>query len=155
MKSNSFSTLDGTGLRIAIVAARFNQELTDAMLTDCEAALAAASVSPEAIITLRVPGSFELPVAAAVLAATGGYDAIICLGVIIKGDTKHDHYIADAVSNGLTKISIEQRLPIIFGVLTTEDKAQAETRSLGGKRKGWEAGMSAVEMARVLSAIKK
>lgn len=151
MKSNSFSTLDGAGLKIAIVAARFNQELTDAMLTDCQNALRSARVTDGDISILRVPGSFELPVAAATLATQSTYDAIICLGVIIKGDTKHDHYIADAVANGLTKIAIEQRIPVIFGVLTTENKTQAETRALGGQKKGWEAGLSAIETVNALA----
>lgn len=154
MKSNSFSTLDGAGLKIAVVAARFNQELTDAMLADCQAALRSAHVADNDTTVLRVPGSFELPVAAATLATQSTYDAIICLGVIIKGDTKHDHYIADAVANGLTNIAIQHHIPVIFGVLTTENKVQAETRALGGQKKGWEAGMSAIETIHALNHIK-
>ncbi|MBP9828195.1 6,7-dimethyl-8-ribityllumazine synthase [Patescibacteria group bacterium] len=150
MKSNNFSTLDGSKLRIAIIGARFNQELTDALVQDCEQALTDASVTN--VHTLRVPGSFELPVAADALAQSGKFDAIICLGVIIKGDTRHDHYIADAVANGLTNVSLTYHLPVVFGVLTTENKEQAEVRSLGGQKKGYEAGMSAIE---TVLAIKK
>jgi 6,7-dimethyl-8-ribityllumazine synthase len=146
MNSNSFTPLDGSGLKIAVIAARFNQELTDALLQDCLAALSASGVAGQDIVAQRVPGSFELPTAAAVLAEQGSFDAIICLGVIIKGDTRHDEYIAQAVANGLTQISITTKIPVIFGVLTTEDREQAEVRSLGGQKKGWEAGMSAVEM---------
>ena len=152
MKSNSFSTLDGAGLKIAVVAARFNAELTDALLADCVEALMSAKVAPEDITSVRVPGSFELPIAAATLAAQGRFDAVICLGVIIKGETKHDHYIADAVSNGLTRVALDHHIPVIFGVLTTEDKAQAEARALGGRKKGYEAGMSAIETIRALDA---
>lgn len=147
MNSNSFTALDGTGLKIAVIAARFNQELTDALLQDCLAALSASGVSEKDIVTQRVPGSFELPTAAASFAEKGSYDAIVCLGVIIKGDTRHDEYIANAVAHGLTQVSITTKIPVIFGVLTTENREQAEVRSLGGKKKGWEAGMSAVEMA--------
>lgn len=151
MKSNSFSKLDGTGLKIAIVAARFNAELTDALLADCEEGLREAGVAADDVRSIRVPGSFELPIAAAVLANQKAYDAIICLGAIIKGETRHDHYIADAVANGLTRVALDHRLPVIFGVLTTEDKAQAEARSLGGRKKGYEAAMSAIETVRSLA----
>lgn len=150
MKSNSFSTLDGKGLKIAIAAARFNAELTDALLADCEAGLREAGVAASDITSVRVPGSFELPIVAEKLAGRKSYDAIICLGVIIKGETRHDHYIADAVANGLTRVALDHKLPVIFGVLTTEDKAQAEARSLGGHKKGYEAAMSAIETVRVL-----
>lgn len=150
MKSNNFSELDGKGLRIAVIAARFNQELTDAMLADCLNALRTVHVADSDVSSFRVPGSFELPVMAAELAHQKTFDAIICLGVIIKGDTRHDHYIADAVANGLMNIGIEHRVPVIFGVLTTEDKAQAEARALGEQKKGWEAGMSGVEMGLLL-----
>jgi 6,7-dimethyl-8-ribityllumazine synthase len=150
MKSNSFTELDGAGLKIAVVAARFNTELTDALLNDCVDALTSAKVAAEDIVSIRVPGSFELPIAAATLAAQGRFDAVICLGVIIKGETRHDHYIADAVANGLTRVAIDHHIPIIFGVLTTEDKAQAEARALGGRKKGYEAGMSAIETVRAL-----
>lgn len=147
MKSNEFESLDGNGLHIAIVTSRFNQKLTDAMLEDCIGALMAAKVADSDIASFRVPGSFELPVVAAELAERIRFDAIICLGVIIKGDTRHDHYIADAVSHGLVTIAINSKIPVIFGVLTTENLEQAEVRALGGQKKGWEAGMSAVEIA--------
>lgn len=150
MKSNVFSTLDGTGLKIAVVTARFNAELTDALLADCVDALRGANVAAEDITSVRVPGSFELPIAAATLAAQGRFDAVICLGVIIKGETKHDHYIADAVANGLTRVALDHHIPVMFGVLTTEDKTQAEARALGGRKKGYEAGMSAIETIRAL-----
>lgn len=147
MNTNEFKHLDGNGLRIAIVASRFNQAMTDAMLTDCLDALSSAGVRDQDIVTSRVPGSFELPVVAAVLAKQNRFDAIVCLGVIIKGETRHDQFIADAVTNGLTHIAITHSLPVILGVVTAENIAQAQTRTLGGQKKGWEAGMSAVETA--------
>jgi 6,7-dimethyl-8-ribityllumazine synthase len=155
MKSNIFTALDGSGMRIAVVAARFNQEPTDAMTTDCVDALRACGVDDVNIVTVRVPGSFELPVAAAILAAQHEFDAIICLGVLIKGDTKHDEYIANACANGITRISIDYKIPVLFGVLTTENREQAEVRSLGGQKKGWEAGMSAIETVLAMRNVAK
>lgn len=150
MNSNQFQSIDGSGLRIAIVGSRFNQELCDALVADAIAALHASGVQEEHIHSVRVPGSFELPVAASRLAHTKEYDAIICLGVLIKGDTKHDQYIANAVAQGLITISIQTGIPIAFGVLTTETREQAEIRALGSKKKGWEAAMSAIETVRSL-----
>lgn len=150
MKSNHFSSVDGSGLRVAIIASRFNQELCDALAADAVAALHGAAVAPESIDIVRVPGSFELPVMANKLASSKKYDAIICLGVLIKGDTKHDQYIANAVAQGLTLVSIQTGIPVAFGVLTTETKEQAEVRALGSQKKGWEAAMSAIETVRAL-----
>ncbi len=150
MKSNHFSSVDGSGLRVAIIASRFNQELCDALVADAVAALHGAAVAPESIDIVRVPGSFELPVMANKLASSKKYDAIICLGVLIKGDTKHDQYIANAVAQGLTLVSIQTGIPVAFGVLTTETKEQAEVRALGSQKKGWEAAMSAIETVRAL-----
>ncbi len=152
MKSNHFASIDGSGLRVAIIASRFNQDLCDALVADAVAALQAAGVAPELIHIVRVPGSFELPVAANKLALTKKYDAIVCLGVLIKGDTKHDQYIASAVAQGLTMVSIQTGVPVAFGVLTTETKEQAEVRALGSQKKGWEAAMSAIETVRALQA---
>jgi len=145
MNSNAFEKLDGSELRIAIVGSRFNQELCDAMVEDALAALAACNVPQDQIQVVRVPGSFELPVAARRLTETEEFDAVICLGVLIKGDTKHDQYIASAVAHGLTDIAVKTGVPVSFGVLTTETKEQAEIRALGKQKKGWEAAMSAVE----------
>lgn len=153
MNSNTFSTLDGSGLRIGVIASRFNQQLTDAMLADCLEALSRTNVAATDITCVRVPGSFELPIAAQRCANQKSFDAIICLGVIIKGDTRHDHYIADAISNGLTRIAIDSGTPVIFGVLTTENIEQAEKRALGGQKKGWEAGMSAIETVLALKGV--
>lgn len=152
MNSNHFSSLDGSGLRVAIIASRFNQELCDAMLEDAKAALKSTGVKQDDITVVRVPGSFELSVAASRLASTDDFDAIVCLGVLIKGETRHDQYIADAVAQGLTDIAINTGIPIAFGVLTTETKAQAEARALGSQKKGWEAAMSAVETVLALKA---
>lgn len=152
MNSNHFISLNGSDLRVAVVASRFNQELCDAMLNDAVAALRAAGLAEDRITTLRVPGSFELPVAASRLAGTDKYDAIVCLGVLIKGETKHDEYIASAVAQGLMDIAVSAGIPVAFGVLTTNTKEQAEARALGSEKKGWEAAMSAIETVLALKA---
>lgn len=156
MKQNNFSeVLNGKGLRIGVVASRFNEQLMDALLADCLEALAKCGVEHQDIKTIRVPGSFELPVMSAELVKQGGYDAVISLGIIIRGDTSHDKHIAHSVSESLNHLAITSRVPMIFGVLTTNDKEQAEVRSLGGGKKGWEAGMSAVEMGLLMREVRK
>lgn len=156
MKQNHFSqSLNGKELKIAIVAARFNEELTNAMVDDCLKSLESCQVQEENIDVVRVPGSFELPVMAAELVEQDAYDAIICIGIIIRGETTHDRYIAHSVSQCLNQLSVTSRVPMIFGVLTTNDRAQAEARALGGEKKGWEAGMSAVEMALLIKKLRE
>lgn len=150
MNTNQFEALDGAGLRVAVIGSRFNAALCDAMVEDACAALEACGLTREDIRVIRVPGSFELPVAASRAAATRAYDAIVCLGVLIKGETKHDQYIASAVADGLTSVSIQTGIPVAFGVLTTDTYEQAEARAQGSGKKGWEAAMSAVETVRAL-----
>lgn len=145
MHSNEFSQLDGSSLRVAIVASRFNQALCDAMLADAQAALHACAVTAEHITSIRVPGSFELPVAASRLASSEEYDAVVCLGIIVKGETRHDEYIANAVAQGLMDVSVETGVPVAFGVLTVNTLEQADVRARGTQKKGWEVAMSAVE----------
>lgn len=145
MNSNEFLALDGSALRVAIVASRFNQALCDAMTVDAQAALRACGIADDHVTVIRVPGAFELPVAASRLASTEEYDAIVCLGILIKGETKHDEYIATAVAQGLMDVAVETGVPTAFGVLTVNELAQAEARAIGPQKKGWEAAMSAVE----------
>lgn len=147
MKTNTFGQLDGKGMRIAIVAARFNQAITDQLVAGAEAALDVAGIAQDDRLIVRVPGSFELPQVAAAIAKKGGYDAIVCLGCLIKGDTDHDVFIAQATAEGIQNVSLQYTLPVLFGVLTCRTKEQAEARAegLGEKNKGYEAVMSAVE----------
>jgi len=137
-----------TGCRFAIVASRFNEEITSGLLAGARAALSEAGV-PEADVTLmHVPGAFEIPVAALQLARTRRYDAIICLGCLIKGDTMHFEYIAEASSRGIMDVSIATGVPVAFGVLTTMTDEQAMVRSApGAGNKGGEAARAAIEMA--------
>lgn len=149
MKSNVFHNLSGRGFRIAVVHARFNADVTSKLLAGCLRALAETGVRSSTIHVVEVPGSFELPFMIAHLLRRKRYDAAIAIGAIIKGDTDHDVHIARAVSLGIGLVSRQYDVPVIFGVLTTRNKRQAleRARGLGARNKGYEAGMSAVEMA--------
>jgi 6,7-dimethyl-8-ribityllumazine synthase len=136
------------GYRFAIVVSRFNEEITEGLLTGARAALASAQVRADDITLIRVPGAFEIPVTARRLAKTGRYDAIICLGCVIKGDTMHFEYIASAVSKGIMDAGTATGVPVAFGVLTTLTDEQAAIRAAEGPdNKGREAALAAVEMA--------
>ncbi|HEY1267720.1 MAG TPA: 6,7-dimethyl-8-ribityllumazine synthase [Candidatus Binatia bacterium] len=140
--------LDGSGLKFAVVVSRFNDFVTDRLLDGALEALKAHGVDESRIEVIRVPGAFEIPLAAKQIAAAGKHDALICLGAIIRGDTPHFDYIADAVTRGLGGLTLEYRLPISFGVLTTNTVEQAMERA-GEKtqNKGFEAALTAIEMA--------
>ena len=135
-------------MRFAIIVARFNEEITSGLLAGARAALAEASVRDEDVFVVHVPGAFEIPVAAMRLAETGDFDAVICLGCLIKGDTMHFEYIASATSHGIMDVSTTTGVPVAFGVLTTMTDEQAEVRSAPGPdNKGREAALAAIEMA--------
>jgi len=136
------------GFRFAIIVSRFNADVTDGLLKGACAELADAGVRDEDITLVRVPGAFELPVAAARLADTGRFDALICLGCVIKGDTMHFEYISAAASQGMMDVSIAAGVPVAFGMLTALDNDQARARAADGPdNKGREAARAAVEMA--------
>jgi 6,7-dimethyl-8-ribityllumazine synthase len=142
------------GCRFAIVVSRFNPEITDGLLAGARAALGEADVRDEDVTLVRVPGAFELPIAAQRLAESGRFDAVICLGCLIKGDTMHFEYIADAATRGIAEIGLATGVPVAFGVLTTLTDEQAEVRARPGEgNKGREAALAAVEMATLLRAI--
>ena len=137
-------------MRFAVIVARFNEEITSGLLAGARAALAEASVRDEDVFVVHVPGAFEIPVAALRLAETGDFDAVICLGCLIKGDTMHFEYIASATSHGIMDVSTTTGVPVAFGVLTTMTDEQAEARSAPGPdNKGREAALAALEMAKL------
>ena len=143
-----------TGFRFAIAVSRFNPEITDGLLAGAREALAEADVRDDDVTLVRVPGAFELPVAAQRLAESGRFDAVICLGCLIKGDTMHFEYIAEAATRGISEVALATGVPIAFGVLTTLTDEQAEVRARpGAGNKGREAAAAAVEMATLLRAI--
>jgi 6,7-dimethyl-8-ribityllumazine synthase len=140
--------LSAEGLRVAIVASRWNDFVVSRLVSGAMDALERLGASEDAITVIRVPGSFELPLAVKRAALSGNYDALICLGVIIRGDTSHNEYIANEVFKGIAQISLETQKPISLGVVTSDNLEQAIDRA-GAKsgNKGFEAAMSAVEMA--------
>ena len=138
-------------MRFAIVVSRFNEEITEGLLTGAREALSEAGIRDDAIRVFHVPGAFEIPLAAMRAAESGEFAAVICLGCLIKGETMHFEYIADAVSHGIMRAGMDTGVPITFGVLTTLTDAQAEERAASGHgNKGREAARAALEMARLL-----
>lgn len=139
---------DAAGYRFAILVSRFNDTVTGAMRDAATAALSEAGAAAGDVEVFDVPGAFELPQAARLAAETGRFDAIVCLGCVIRGETPHFEYISSAVAHGLMEAAGETGLPIAFGVLTTDTQAQAEARSGPGRdNKGFEAASAAIEMA--------
>jgi 6,7-dimethyl-8-ribityllumazine synthase len=148
--------LPASGLRVAIVVSKYHDFITDRLQAGSVAALTAAGVSADCITVVRVPGSFELPAAAQHVAAGGQFDAVVCLGCLIKGETPHMEFIAAAVANGLTAAAAATRVPMTFGVLTTNSVEEALARAGDGTdNKGWEAATAAVEMASVIAQLRK
>ena len=146
--------LNGQGLRVAVVVARFNEVVTRQLLTGAVEALSRHGVSDDDISVAWVPGAFELPVVAKCMAKTGRYDSIICLGAVIRGETGHYDMVAGHASGGIGSVGMDTGVPVIFGVLTTENMEQAINRS-GGKsgNLGSNAAAAAIETARLIQAI--
>ena len=142
------------GFRFALVVSKYHDFVTDRLQAGAMAALTAAGARSDDITLVRVPGAFELPVAARHAANSGAFDAIVCLGCLVKGATPHFELIASAVAHGLTAASGDTGVPITFGVLTTNSIEEALQRAADGpSNKGWEAAAAAVEMAMVSSAL--
>ncbi len=139
---------DARGLRVAIVVSRFNPSITQRLRDGAMTALMAAGVASEAIDVFDVPGAFEIPFASQTVAATGRFDAVVCLGCLIKGATQHFEYIASAVSHGITAAAAETGIPMAFGVLTVNTPDEALERAAPDRtNKGFEAALAAIEMA--------
>ena len=151
MASERKGGLSAKGLRLGIVVSRFNSFITERLLSGALDALARAGADEKKIEVVRVPGSFEIPVAAKRLAETGRYDALITLGCLIRGDTQHFDYLSAEVTRGIQLVAVETGVPIAFGVLTTDTLEQAIDRA-GAKsgNKGAEVALTAVEMATLL-----
>jgi 6,7-dimethyl-8-ribityllumazine synthase len=144
------------GTRIAIAAARFNAEIVDELLTGCVRRLKELGAAEKAIEIHRVPGAFELPLAAKLLAATGDFAAVICLGCVIRGDTPHFDYVAGECARGIQDVSLSESLPVIFGVLTTETEQQARDRTGGPHgHAGERAADAAAEMIVLAASIRQ
>ena len=144
----------GEGLKFGLVISRFNEFITRRLLEGAQDALLRHGVSQENIDIARVPGSFEIPLIAKKLAETKRYDAVICLGAVIRGGTPHFEYIASEVTKGIAKVALETGLPVIYGVITADSLEQAIERA-GTKEgnKGFEAAVNAIEMANLMRSI--
>lgn len=154
MAKNYEGHLVGTGLKIGIVIARFNEFITGKLLSGAKDALIRHGVEEDDIEVMWVPGAFEIPLAAKKMAKANKYDAVITLGAVIRGATPHFEYVSSEVAKGVAAISLQADIPVIFGVLTTDTIEQAIERA-GTKagNKGWEAGVTAIEMANLLKQI--
>jgi len=151
-------TVEGTGaagnFRFAVVVSKYHDFVTDRLQTGALAALAAAGVAQNSVTLVRVPGAFEVPIAARHAAESGQFDAVICLGCLIRGATPHFEYIASAVADGLMSASGETGVPMSFGVLTTNSVEEAVERAKDdSSNKGWEAAAAALEMARIVAEL--
>jgi 6,7-dimethyl-8-ribityllumazine synthase len=139
--------LDGRQYKIGIVKSHYNEGITGDLLEGCFKGLEECKVKKENIEVLEVPGSFELPIGAENLAERKKYDAIICLGTVIKGETNHDEYIASAASQGITEVALKYNLPVLFGVITALNLEQAKARSADDEQnRGYAAAMGAIEI---------
>jgi 6,7-dimethyl-8-ribityllumazine synthase len=143
--------LDGKGLKVAVVRARWNSDIVQRLADGVARGLGDLGVDPAEVVEVTVPGSFELPMGARILAASGQVDAVICLGCVIRGETSHYELVAGEAAAGIQTVQLETGVPIAFGMLATEDEAQALARSegAGGHNVGEDAAIVAVEMARM------
>lgn len=156
MKKVYQGILDGRKKRFAVVVSRFNEAISQRLLDGALDCLRRHNTDEANIDIVWVPGSFEIPMGARKVAQSSRYDAVICLGAVIRGATPHFDYIASEVSRGIARLAAETALPVIFGVITADSLEQAIERS-GGKsgNKGWDAAMSALEMADLFSKLGK
>ncbi|OZI12982.1 6,7-dimethyl-8-ribityllumazine synthase [Bacillaceae bacterium SAOS 7] len=146
--------LIGTGLKIGIVVARFNEFITGKLLSGAEDALRRHGVNEEDVEIAWVPGAFEIPLIAKKMADSGKYDAVVTLGTVIRGSTAHFEYVSNEATKGVAQAAMQSGVPVIFGVLTTDTIEQAIERA-GTKagNKGWEAAATAIEMANLVKSI--
>jgi 6,7-dimethyl-8-ribityllumazine synthase len=146
--------LDAAGLRLAVVVARFNAHVTSKLYDGCRNELGAHGYELDRLMTIEVPGCFELPIVARTLASTGSYDAVICLGAVIRGDTPHFDYVSSETASGLQRAALDTGVPVIFGVLTTDNEEQAIER-VGGSHghKGRDAALTAIEIVHTMRRI--
>lgn len=148
-------SLDGTDLVIGIVVSRFNQLISQSLLDNAIECLKKHGVSDESIEVAWVPGSFELPCVARYMARSDRFKAVIALGAVIRGETPHFEYVANEAASGIARVSYETGVPVIFGVLTTDNMEQAVERSSGKNSKGHQSAFSAIEMANLIRSLEE
>ena len=144
------------GMKVGIVASRFNEIIVNKLLGGAVDGLVRHGVEDENITAAWVPGAFEIPTAASKMAASGKYDAVICVGAVIRGSTSHYDYVCNEVSKGIASVSLQSKIPVMFGVLTTDNIEQAIERA-GSKagNKGYECAVGAIEMVNLMRVMKK
>ena len=143
-----------TGARFAILASRWNPRVTDALVAGARKGFVDNGVAEEAVDVIRVPGAWELPLAAERVAAAGRHAAIVALGCVVRGDTRHFEHVADRCAEGLMRVALDHRLPVLNGVLATERFEDAEARAGGSHgNKGEEAALAAIEMANLVEKL--
>jgi 6,7-dimethyl-8-ribityllumazine synthase len=147
--------VDGRGVRIGIVCGRFNDLITNRLLDGASNGLALHGVVEDDVTVAWVPGAFEIPLAAKTMAGSGRYDAVVTLGAVIRGDTAHFEYVAGPCADGVQQAQLETGIPIVFGVLTTENLDQALERSAENDNKGEEAVRTALEMVDLLRRLRQ
>jgi len=146
----------GAGLRVAVVVARFNELVTTKLLDGALRGLQSHGVAADDVVVAWVPGSFEIPLVARALAASGRIDAVVCLGAVIRGETAHFELVANEAARGIADVARDTGVPCIFEVLATDDLAQAQSRAGGAHgNKGWEAATTALEMVSLLGAVRE
>lgn len=143
--------LDGTGLSIGIVVARYNWHITGALLRLAHDELQRLGVAAEHITVAYTPGSFELPIVAKAMLNGGHYDALICFGCVMKGETRHDVVVSDAAAQGIQRVALDSGVPVIFGVMCAENQRQAQARI----ERGRECAQAAIETCRILMQVNK
>jgi 6,7-dimethyl-8-ribityllumazine synthase len=146
--------LSAAGLKVAIVAARFNEFIVDQLVNGAVDAVVRTGGDADAVTVFRCPGGFEIPQVAKKIVSKGGYDAVVCLGAVIRGSTPHFDYVAGAAARGVANVAADASIPVVFGVITTDTIEQAIERA-GTKagNKGFDAAMAAIEMANLYKAI--
>ncbi len=146
----------GEGKKFALITSRFNDFITDKLVGGALDALVRSGVDDDDIDLLKVPGAFEIPLVAKKAVATGKYDAVICLGAVIRGSTSHYDYVCAEASKGIAQVSLDSGIPVIFGIITTDTIEQAIERA-GTKagNKGWSAAVSALEMANLMDTLNR
>ena len=147
-------TLNANGLRFAIISSRWNDLIVSRLIGGAQDALIRLGARESDLTLVRVPGSFEIPLAAKRAAASGRYDAVICVGAVIRGETPHFDYIAAEVTKGIAAVSLETGVPVAYGIITSDTVEQAINRAgVKNGNKGFEAAMAAVEMANLLKEL--
>jgi 6,7-dimethyl-8-ribityllumazine synthase len=146
--------LNAEGLRVAVVASRFNDDIVDGLLGGALSCLERHGAAAGDIRVYRVPGAFEIPTLVKVLASSGRFDAAVAIGALIRGDTPHFEYISMQVTNELSRVAVDSGIPVAYGVITCNTLEQARARSgPGAGNKGWEAALAAIEMANVMKKV--